>query len=114
LTAGTVSSAKCDFSNSGKYGSYTSNKKVPANLNIFVDFTFTLEHPVVAGGKIVIVLDGMEGSSGTGTSSTIYVTKGLSATTTGGKVSAVWDATDTIVLSGYASTTSGPTVTFQT
>lgn len=35
-------------------------------MNVFVDFTFTLEHPVQSGGKIVIVLDGMETASGNG------------------------------------------------
>jgi hypothetical protein len=35
-------------------------------MNIFVDFTFTLKNPVIAGGKIVIVLDGMATAVGDG------------------------------------------------
>lgn len=99
LATGTVSSAKCDFSNSASYGTYINNKMVPSDLNIFVDFDFTLEHKLQAGGKIVIVLDGMAQASGTGVTSWIYVSKGLTAS--GSYVSAAWDSTDTIVLSGY-------------
>lgn len=54
LQEGTVNSPKCDLSNSPKYGAYISNKEIPLNMNIFVDFTFTLEHPVLAGGYIDI------------------------------------------------------------
>lgn len=110
LATGTVSSAKCDFSNSASYGSYINNKQVAANMNVFVDFDFTLEHKVQGGGKIVIQLDGMETASGNGVVSWIYVSKGLTAS--GDYVSASWDSSDTIVISGYESTTSGPTISF--
>lgn len=63
LKSGSVTSAKCDFSNSAKYSSYITSKKVAPNLLVFVDFTFTLDHPVIAGGKITVQLDGMEAGS---------------------------------------------------
>lgn len=107
MKSGSVLSSKCDFSNTGKYGStYIASKKVAPNMFIFVDFTFTLEHPVIEGGKIVVVLDGMESTSGTGAYSNIYVSKGLTA-------NAVWDnAVDTIKIDGFKSTTTPPTITF--
>jgi hypothetical protein len=100
LAVGTVSSTKCDFANSAVYGNYIVSKQVPSDLNVFVDFDFTLEHKVVGGGKIEITLDGMEKATGAGTTTDIYVSKGLTAS--GSYVSASWgDTTDTITLSGY-------------
>lgn len=60
LVVGSIPAQKCDFSNAAKYGSYITSKEVPVNLNIFVDFEFTTENPLIAGGKIVVELDGME------------------------------------------------------
>jgi len=54
----------------------------------------------------------MEAASGTGSTTWIYVSKGL--TPTGDYVAASWDATDTISLSGYESSSSAPTITFTT
>jgi len=112
LSAGSTSGSKCDFSNAGKYSSYVSNKKVASGLNVFVDFTFTLDHPVIGGGKIVVVLDGMARSLGSGIASWVYVSKGLTAS--GTTISAGWDgtSTDTISISGYKSSSSAPTITF--
>lgn len=112
LVAGTIPTTKCDFSNSGYYSSYISDKKVPSDINMFVDFSFTTENPVVSGGKIVVVLDGMATASGTGFTSWIYVIKGLTPVDGSDYVSAVWDSDDTVKFTGYKSTTSAPTVEF--
>jgi hypothetical protein len=69
-----------------------------------------LDHPVIEGGKIVVVLDGMETPSGAGSFSSIYVSKGL--TPTSSTMSATWDGGDTVKITGYKSTSVGPTVTF--
>jgi hypothetical protein len=69
-----------------------------------------LDHPVIEGGKIVVVLDGMEKPTGAGSFSSIYVSKGL--TPTSSTMSATWDGEDTVKITGYKSTSVGPTVTF--
>jgi hypothetical protein len=67
LVKGTVSSAKCDLSNSALYNSYVTNKNVPSLVNVFVDFSFTLRNPAIQGGIIEVVLEGMVTPSGSGT-----------------------------------------------
>lgn len=69
-----------------------------------------MDHPVIEGGKIVVVLDGMEKPTGAGSFSSIYVSKGL--TPTSSTMSATWDGEDTVKITGYKSTSVGPTVTF--
>lgn len=111
LKLGSVPSAKCDFSNSAKYGStYISSKKVPVDMNIFVDFTFTLDHPVIEGGKIVVVLDGMKQPTEASAYTQIYVSKGL--TPSSSILSAKWETSESIEITEYKSTTTAPTVTF--
>lgn len=69
-----------------------------------------MDHPVIEGGKIVVVLDGMKTPTGAGSFSSIYVSKGL--TPTSSTMSATWDGEDTVKITGYKSTSVGPTVTF--
>lgn len=107
LVTGTIASQKCDFSNAAKYGSYITSKTVPVDLPVFVDFEFTTSNPLVSGGKIVVELDGMEKSTGSGTTNGIYVYKGITGT-------AVWDGTTKVSISGFSSTSAAATVGFRT
>lgn len=80
---------------------------------IFVDFTFTLEHPVIEGGKIVVVLEEMEMPVGTSANTPytqIYVSKGLTAIS--GTISAVWEDSSSVKITGYKGSSTAPTVTF--
>lgn len=55
IAAGGASGESCDFT---RDYSQMDGDNIPANLLIFVDFEFTLDHPVIEGGKIAITLDG--------------------------------------------------------
>jgi hypothetical protein len=79
---------------------------------MFIDFSLTTENPIEEGGKIVVVLDGMAKSSGSGYTNDIYVSKGLTATDGSNYVAAAWDSDDTISFTSYKSTTSAVTVEF--
>lgn len=52
----------------------------------------------------------MKTPTGAGSFSSIYVSKGL--TPTSSTMSATWDGEDTVKITGYKSTSVGPTVTF--
>lgn len=55
ILPGTTTAASCEISNDY---SQINSKTVPANLLVFMDFTFALEHPLIEGGQIKIALDG--------------------------------------------------------
>lgn len=111
MKTGSVQSIKCDLTNSAKYSSgYITSKKVPAGTNIFVDFSFTLDHPVIEKGTISVVLDGMVKPTEESAYTKIYVSAGL--TPVSSYINATWASSDTIEISGYKSSSAAPTVTF--
>lgn len=55
ILPGVTTDHSCEMTNDY---SQINSKTVPANLLAFVDFSFTLEHPLIEGGQIKIALDG--------------------------------------------------------
>lgn len=66
LTTGSTLNHGCTLTNMDLYKNFINEKRVPDDINVYVDFWFSLEHPVQAGGYIDVVVLGMEKAKGIG------------------------------------------------